>query len=365
MLKIVVSEIGEIVMKHKLIKIVPTLLMGLSLSACTLLSDMGIGNGGMTKLAKYKHEVTFAEFRDKLVEHTKKLPYANSTYTIKDTQVEAEVKANVKQKVTNNTYKDKTRNEATAKASVSAKVTYDADHETFAATAKAEASLKEKSAVYGEADASYKGSFDFAAQPGTLDRYVIINKEDKSYLNVQMPENFSMNKTLSDGIQTAMKYVNETLPQMDQTIVDSYIDNMGYGNVSIKFYADNNVMTVVADIDNISNRTYYEFDEYTGTYKELVYAQEHTKLQVVFQAKVVKVLKVRYSVEGTVEADYLDDHNAILGGFFPTVSGIITNACTKGDKEILDIDYKGGLNYQEKKVNNKVLDLSKYHESKY
>ena len=353
-------------MKNKLMRIIPALLMGLSLTSCTLLSDLGIGNGGMTKLAKYKHEVTFTEFRDKLVEHTKKLPYANSTYTIKDTQVEAEYKADIKQKVTNDSYKEKTRNEASGKASVSAKVTYDADNQTFEATAKAEAKVKEKSPVYGDAEGSYKNSVNFAGQPGTLDRYVFINKDDKTYLNVQMYENFSMNQFLSNYIQTAMKYVNEQLPLMDEQSFDYYLDTMGYGdNISLKFYADDNVMTIVANLDNVINRTYYEYDSYYQTGRELVYAQEHDKLKVVLQAKVVKVLKVRASIEGTVEIDYLANHNAWLDGFFPTISGSLTGSCTKGDKEVIDIDYSAGLNYQEKKVNHKPLDLSKYRESNY
>ena len=54
-------------MKNKLFKVAALSLMSFSLSACSVLSDFGIGGkSDITKMAKYSHEVTFKEFVDKL-----------------------------------------------------------------------------------------------------------------------------------------------------------------------------------------------------------------------------------------------------------------------------------------------------------
>lgn len=347
-------------MKKTLFKIVPILLMGVSLSACSLVNNIpGLSNGSSTtKFESYKREVTLNQFEDELQQKLKDSPYMEENFRLGDAVLEASASAKVSQKIVNDTYSKKNRSEVSAKASASAKLSYDKDNESIALTMKDEMSGKYDNAVAGEGSASQKASLNYLMQKDGR-QYALVNKDDKTYMNFNMDEDMSLNELLSYGVQGAIGSIVSMLPAEGSS--ESYDLPSG---LSLKYYWDSDVFTVVAKADNyhedLVDRTYrYDYSTNQYYYDTQTYGEIKVNGEAKIQLKVAKVVKFRASFSGTIEGRFYEDHNSILGGMI-SISDLLTSSCVAHDVETIKIEASAGVNFQQKSVSNKTVDLTTY-----
>ena len=349
------------IMKKSLLKIGTILLMGVSLSACSLLNSL-VNKGGSgsktTKMESYKNEVSLNEFAGGFQEKLAATSYASENFTLGDAVLDAALDASVSQKITNSTYANKKRSEVSAKVSASAKASYDKDNETIAFTAKDEMSGKYDNAVLGEGSMNQKAEFDFLFQQNGSN-YALVNKSDKTYIPVETGE-VDLNKALSSGVQMGFAALLGILPAEDA----SGEVEMPEG-ISLKYYWDKDVFTVVGDVDHAEELTdterVYNYDTDTYEYVTTQYGVAHFNGEVKLQFKVNEVLKVRAYAKLDIQADFNVDHNSLLGGFV-SISDLLTNTCVKDDSEVIKLELSAGVNFEQKKVTNKTVNLSGYKE---
>ena len=135
--------------------------------------------------------------------------------------------------------------------------------------------------------------------------------------------------------------------------------------ISLKYYWDKDVFTVVGDMDyketlSETERTYnYNTDSYE--YVTTEYGMVRVDGQFKLQLKVADVLKVRAYVKADITADFDKDYNSLLGGFI-SISNLATETCVKEDQEVIKVECSAGLNFEQKSVSNKTVDLAKYKE---
>lgn len=350
------------IMKKSLLKIGTILLMGVSLSACSLLNNLtssfGGGSSKTTKMESYKNEVSLDEFGGGLQEKIAATSYASKSFELGDAVLDAALDASVSQKITNDSYSTKKRSEASAKVSASSKVSYDRDNETIAITAKDEASAKYNNAVLGEGSASQKAEFDFLFQQDGSN-YALVNKSDKTYIPVEMGD-VSLNQALSYGVQTGFASLMAVLPEAEASGEAALPEG-----ISLKYYWDKDVFTIVGSVNYSEilkdTERIYNYDTSSYEYVTTEYGVLHIDGEVKLQFKVSDVLKVRAYAKLDVTADFDVDHNSIAGGFL-SISDLLTSTCVKGDREAIKLELSAGVNFEQKKVTNKTVNLSGYKE---
>ena len=351
-------------MKTKLLKIIPMACVGLSLTACTILSDLGIGGkADITKMAKYKNEVTLKEFVAKVKSSIKDSEYAKEGFKLGDSKLMAGASLTATQKLTNESFKNKTKNEAELKAEFSADGTYDKDNASILATAKGSYSAKETNAMLGEASYKYSGKYDMAFMPNGAEQYAIADNKNALYFNVPTGAEFDINTVLSLGLNSVMSYANLIPDDFDETPINDMLKQYG---ITLKFYDDSNVFTVTGTWSHSFG--IYTYDE---VYNPETYTYEKTneqdvakgQLEVNFKAqfKVVKVIKLRVAAEGKATVDYIKDCNANSVMQLIGLTGM-AGQCQAGDQEVITAKVEAGVNLEQKDVTNKLPDLAKYDE---
>lgn len=349
-------------MKNKKLLILPILMAGVSLSGC----DVGMGTMGLAKISNYSNEVSYSEFASTLVENVKKSRFGSESYKPGDAVIKTEVKGTFNQKVTNNAYKQSTRNEAKLKLNTDAKFSYDADNESLDGTAKVNFTLKEENALLGKANASYKNELNVASQPGKENKYSLISKDDEFFYNLDLGEGGSLNDLIAEFVREGVKELSTEVEEgLSDDAIKEFINSMNEDenmNASLKFYADNQVFTAVFNVDYRENLKSREIINDQETY--LTYGKVHYNVECVAQIKVEKVLKVVASVKGKIEADFSENRSSVLDDFIPTFSGLVSGDCAEGDKEVIDLDLVAGVSLEQKDVTNEKVDLSQYREIK-
>ncbi|MCR5184710.1 MAG: hypothetical protein K6C32_01330 [Bacilli bacterium] len=350
-------------MKNKLLKFIPVLAIGVSLTACTILSDLGIGGkGDITKFAKYKNQVTLTEFIDKMKNSVKDTDYVKDDYKLPDSKLIAGAKLEASQKLTNSNYSKETRNEASIKASVSADASYDKDNNSIKGKLEGSYSTSEKNAILGEASNKYSTDLEGFFMPHGLNYYSLVDSNNETYYDFTMPEGFDLNASLSLGMTSIMRRFSEL--SLSEGITETEIETQlaKYG-LSLKYYYDSNVMTIVGDWDYTLDlgRTTHTYDsEMNPITTEDNYGKAEIKATLKLQFKVVKVVKIRFSAEGTMTVDYFKNHSSLYNEYYPLGLSGLAGDCEVGDQEVIKLKAEAGVNLEHEKVNHKLPDLSKY-----
>ncbi len=346
-------------MKKTILKIAFASLLGFSLSACTILNDLGITKGNVTKMASYKNEVTFTEFFHKLANSEFKTTVNKSDFHMKDGVADFGLDLEAKETITNDSYTNKTRSKMEAKSSVSLSADYDADTQIVDGTLKDEISYCIENSFLGEASAKHKGKWNYIFQP-YQNGYAIANKDDQTYWMLETGSNFSLNKSLEQLFKMAAGYLDEldqaasqSAAQIDQTLKQ----------YNLKFYVDGNIFTVTGHYAGAQElgEGHYVYNSNTNTYDYVqeVYGRADFDLDLEAQIKITKVTQLRAEANGTIKADFYKDHNAIANGLFSFLD-IATNTCVRGDVEEISLKASAGMNLEQKSVNNKAISLSNY-----
>ena len=365
-------------MKNKLLKVIPVLMMGVSLTACTLLSDLGIGGkGDITKFASHRHEVSLKEFIEKAQNSIKDTEYVKDGYKMPDSKLIAGIKATASQKLTNPNFKNKTRNEASAKLNLTADGAYDRDNDSIKGSIEGSYSVSEKNAVLGEGSTKYSTDMNAIFMPNGKDVYgrsiyALADTKNETYRNYPVADGFDLGNELSFGMTKAMKYLSQLnlTEGIDEAAITKQLSQYG---LSLKYYSDNNVMTIVGKWDysfDLREENYhYEvvYDEETGIYQQIKiidsvenYGHAVISADVKFQFKVVKVVKLRASFKGTLTADYFADHASSYNVAWPFGFTGFSGDCYRDDKEVVKLDAEAGINLEHESVKNKLPDLAKY-----
>ena len=357
-------------MKNKLLIFLPVLFMGVSLTACTVLSDLGIGGkSDITKMAKYKNEVSLTQFLEKIKTSTKDSEYAQAGYKMGDSKLMAGFKVTATQKLTNDSFKNKTKNSAEVKANFSADGTYDKDNNSIKATASASYSASEKNAILGEASSKYENKFDMTVMPNGKEEYAISDNKNQMYISIETGEEFDLNSTMSFGLYYIMNAASMYIPtEFDESEFNKLLESYG---LSLKYYDDDNVLTVKGTMkhsfDIYANKHIYIYDEdgnYVRTEEEKTnFAIGNIDVDFTLQFKVVKVIKLRAAVDGSVTVDYFKDNSPYgVYNYYTSLLGMtgFTGGCEAGDKEVITVKAEAGINLESKDVTNKLPDLSTY-----
>lgn len=359
-------------MKNKLFKIIPTLLMGVSLTACTILSDLGIGGKkDITKMAKYKNEVSLTDFVDRLKKSAKETDYVKDNYQLPDSKLIAGFKAEAKQTYTSPSYKNKTRNEASLKASATLDAAYDKDNESIKGGLEASYSYSEENATAGKASAKYENDIDVVFMPNGTSEYALVDSQQETYYRLPLGADFKLNQYLSLGMSMFMNMVSNASLGEEFNEAEFNKTLAQYG-LSLKYYDDSNVLTVAGDwnytfdLGTSSTRMWSEYNEETGTYEthtettEDYWGKANLSAKIKLQFKVVKVVKIRASFDGSMKVDYSKDHVGSYNSVYPFgITGLIGD-CEAGDQENITLKLEAGINLEHEKVENKLPDLSKY-----
>ena len=365
-------------MKNKLLKIIPIILMGVSLSACTILSDLGIGGkSDITKFAKHKNEVSLEEFVDKAKGAIKDTEYVKDDYKMPDSKLIAGVKASATQKLTNPNFANKTRNEASAKLNVSANASFDRETDSLKANASASYNVSEKNAAIGEGSTKYETKADFTFMPNGKDVtnhiiYAVVDNNNKMYRNVVVQDGFNLGQTLSFGMNYLMNSLS-TLTIGGTFNEAEFNKQLAQYGLSLKYYDDSNVMTVTAKWDhtfelreenyhyeNIWNEElgYYEYVKVVDSIER--YGSATVKADLKFQFKVVKVVKLRALFDGDLTAEYYSDHTSAYNNVWPFGFSGLSGDCNRGDQETIYLKVEAGVNLEHEKVEHKLPELTNY-----
>ena len=359
-------------MKNKLFKVIPTLIMGVSLTACTILSDLGIGGKkDITKMAKFKNEVSLTEFVDKLKNSAKDTDYVKEGYQLPDSKLIAGVKAEAKQQFVSPSYKNKTRNEASFKANATLDASYDKDNESIMGGLEASYSYSEENATAGKASAKYENDLDVIFMPNGLNQYALVHSEENTYYRLPTGADFKLNQVLSLGMGFFMNTVSNVSlgSEFNETEFNKALAQYG---LSLKYYDDSNVMTIAGDWNytfDVGNRhvSYSSvYNEETGMYEqheeviEDYWGKATLSAKIKVQFKVVKVVKFRASFDGSLKVDYTKDHVGLYNNYYPFGITGLTGDCQAGDQETITAKVEAGINLEHEKVENKLPDLSKY-----
>ena len=196
-------------MKSRLLKVIPALLVGVSLTSCTILSDLGIGGkGDITKFAKNKNEVSLTEFVDKMKNSVKDTDYVKDNYQLPDSTLLAGVKLEASQKLRSPSYSNQVRNEASLKLSATLDAAYDKDNESIKAGFEGNYNYSEKNATLGEASAKYESKLNAYFMPNGSSSYVIADTKNKTVYDIPVGEGFNLNQTLSFGMNRVMNLLS-------------------------------------------------------------------------------------------------------------------------------------------------------------
>ena len=349
-------------MKNRKFLIIPVLFMGMSLASC----DLKTGTFGLARISKYSHEVSCTEFAKTFVKYVKESNFGSESYELKDSIIKTEIKESLNQKVTNNAYKNSTRNEAKLKTNADAKFSYDADNETIDGMAKVDITLNEQNALLGKAKLSYENTFNLAAQPNGKNMYALIDKDDEFFFNLDLGEGFSLNKSMSELVREGVKELNKLVEENTiEKSVNEFLDTVNKEenrDVTLKFYADNQILTVVLNLETQSDLQYRKHENNNETVVK--YGKVHANAEWVVQLKLGKVLKLVTGVKGKAEGNFTETRSSLLDDFIPTFSGLVAGNCVKGDKEQIDVEIVTGISLEQKDVTNTKVDLTGYREIK-
>ena len=359
-------------MKNRLLKVIPALLIGVSLTSCTILSDLGIGGkSDITKFAKNKKEVSLTEFVDKMKNSVKDTDYVKESYQLPDSTLLAGVKLEASQKLRSPSYSNQVRNEASLKLSATLDAAYDKDNESIKAGFEGSYNYSEKNATLGEASAKYESKLNAYFMPNGSSSYVIADTKNKTVYDIPVGEGFNLNQTLSFGMNRVMNLLSNMNISQEFNEAEFNQTLSQYG-LSLRYYDDSNVMTVVGNWDysfDVGNKrtTYWsEYNPETGTYEEHVdvvedyWGRAHVSATVKFQFKVVKVVKLRALFDGALEVEYIKNHAATYNEFYPLGISGLAGDCEVGDIEEIKAKVEAGINLEHEKVNNKLPSISGY-----
>ena len=352
--------------------------MGVSLSACTILSDLGIGGkSDITKFAKHKNEVSLKEFVDKAKGAIKDTEYVKDDYKMPDSKLIAGVKVEASQKLTNEKFKEKTRNEASAKLSVTANGSFDKENDSIKANVEGSYNVSEKNAVLGEGSTKYSTKLDATFMPNGKDVYnnkiyALVDNKNEMYRNIIVADGFDLGTQLSFGMNYVMKSLSALAigETFDEATFNKQLAEYG---LSLKYYDDSNVMTVTAKWDytfELKEEIYhYEnvWNEELGNYQYVRivdsvdrYGGAVVSADLKFQFKVVKVVKLRASFNGKLTADYVKDHSQSYNNVWPFGFTGFYGDCNEGDKEVITLKAEAGINLEHESVDNKLPELNGY-----
>ena len=359
-------------MKNKLLKVIPTLMMGVALTSCTVLSDLGIGGkGDITKFAKNKNEVSLNEFVNKMKNSVQNTDYVKDNYQLPDSTLLAGVKLEASQKLTSPRYANQTRNEASVKLNASLDAAYDKDNNSIKAGFEGSYSYSEKNATVGEASAKAESKLNQVFMPNGYNTYAVVDTKNQTVYNIPVGDGFDLNQALSGGMSYVMRLLANV--NISQEFNEAEFNRMlaQYG-LSLRYYDDSNVMTVVGnwnytfDIGNVSHRGWSEYNEETGQYEyheetiEDYWGRATVSATVKFQFKVVKVVKLRAAFDGTLNVEYTKNHASMYNNFYPLGITGLSGDCEVGDQEVIKAKLEAGINLEHEKVTNKLPNISGY-----
>lgn len=368
-------------MKNKIFKIVPVLIAGVSLTSCTVLSDLGIGGkGDITKFARHRHEVSLREFIEKAKDSVKKTDYVKDDYKMPDSKLIAGIKAEATQKLTNDRLKNKTRNQAEVKLDLTADGSFDRDNDSLKAKVEGSYSASVKNAVIGESSNKFNTKLDATFIPNGKDIYgntiyAGVDNKNQVYRNYAVGEGFDLGNALSFGMNRIMNSLAKM--SIDESFSEAEFNRTisQYG-LSLKYYDDSNVMTVTAEW-KYSVPLQEEYYHYESRYNEqygywenirvidgvVKYGEINIDADLKFQFKVVKVVKLRASFDGELTANYTQNHLGSMNVAWPFGITGLAGDCDEGDKEVIKLKASAGINLEHEKVNNKLPDLGSYYNS--
>ena len=346
-------------MKKTVLKMISVMAMGLSLSACTFLNDMGITKGDITKMASYKKEVSMSEFVHELANSDFSKNVNKDDFHVKDFVADFGFDLEANEVINNSSYKNKQRSKMDAKGSVSLSASYDADNESIKATLKDDISYELENAFLGEASAKHKGEWNYDFQPHA-GGYALANTDDFTYYQINTGSGFSLNQSLTQVLKMGAEYLNE----VDHTVAQQASSLEEYIHAyNLKFYVDNNVFTMTGHFNQQQalSSSSYVYNPSTGNYEynTETYGEMMMNFDAVLQIKVTKVTQIRAELTGGLTARFYKDHNSISGGLFQFLD-LATTTCVAGDEEKINFEVAAGINLEQKSVTNKVLDLSSY-----
>ena len=234
-------------MKKTVLKIISISVMGLSLSACTLLNDLGVTKGNVTKMAAYKNEVSFTDFVHAVANSDFSKEVNKQDFKIKDCVADFGLDLEAYETITNSSYENKERSKMEANGSFKLSANYDADNQSVEATLKDELSYNLNNAMLGEASAKHKGKWNYQFQQFSQSYaweegskvYALANKDDKTYYLVPVG-NMDLNESLTQVLKMAVTY----LDQFDQVVAQQSMTVEEYLKAyNLKFYVDGNIFT--------------------------------------------------------------------------------------------------------------------------
>ena len=198
---------------------------------------------------------------------------------------------NLKQKVTNTSYKDSTRNEAKVKTRADGKCTFDADNQVLECALKLGVSLKEENPLLGKADASYKNTLNYGGMPNGENKYALYNKEAGVFWNVPLEDDYSMAKTAAEYVKAGVLVLNELAENFTDDMINDVIKELNSDKltVALKCYVDDRVLTTVGTVEYSTTLTQQEYVD--GEYKEVTYGTVHFSGEWIVQAKLDATLK--------------------------------------------------------------------------
>lgn len=365
-------------MKNKIVKVIPVALMGISLTACTVLSDLGIGGkGDITKFAKNKNEVSLREFIDKAAKSVKDTDYVKDDYQMPDSKLIAGIKATASQKLTNDRLANKTRNSASLKLDFTADGAYDKDNDSIKANLDGSYNISEKNAIFGEASSKLETKMKATFMSNGRDVYnnniyALADDKNQMYRNITVGEDFNLGTALSFGMNRVMKSL-ASISVGEQFDEASFNQRLAQYGLSLRYYDDNNVMTVTATMDytiDLQEEKYhydYIYNEELGYYQNVKvvdgiirYGNVTIKANLKFQFKVVKVVKLRAMFDGTITAEYTENHGTLYEQIWPLSPTGLPGECLAGDREEITLKAEAGINLEHESVTNKLPALPSY-----
>ena len=193
--------------------------------------------------------------------------------------------------------------------------------------------------------------------PNGKGTFALVDNKNQLYSDYYFGEEFDLNNTLSLGMNYIMNAASNYIPSTaDESYYQQYLDMLG---LKLKYYDDSNVMTIVGSMK-------HDFDIYSYSYSYETQREEKNNLAkgtieatIKLQFKVVKVVKVRASIEGSVVVDYFRDNHISMYSSLLGITGL-SGECFNGDKETINLKASAGVNLETKKVENKLPDLSSY-----
>ena len=328
-------------MKNTPIKLMSVLLLGTSLTACSVLSNI-MGSSKDVKFSSYKNEVTTEEFAAGMNESITDNPVLNGTEDPNDFAFSVSLNASSEQKITNSKAAVKDRGSLTVSASASAKLAYDKDNEAAEITGKLSADGKMVTPSYGTQKASSDTELDVVAQQENEAEIKLVNKKEKTYsleeadvsLGVAMQE-------LKSYLGVGVYYLSSALASMEVE-----------GKSDLKLYKDADLYTIV-----------YSMKEETElSNDEGVYATAIDELNFKAQFDLSKNVKIRFQADASSTINY---SKAAQGGYGPLVSIIDLNLPVQrneGDKEVQKVKLGLSADYSSKSQNIKQVNTGSYTE---